>query len=1180
MKQELKIKDVFPILLVALSTVLLLVAFSFTQISGNTEKEAARLSKAVQKRVDILDAYVRKAIDAGRAGTVIGELPEDMVVYYYRYDTLQSWSNQFPVSNDDISTRLVFQRLSNLKDKMDSPLADLSEIPSFMNYGAKWYIVRCCEEGDSKIIAGLEIMNTSITSPINGINPRLCVKERYVIRPLQYSGGDPVIVSKVPLFKVLSDSIVTVQLSYSSALIWIGLILYIIGSVLFLMRDMKLKKFLRMSFGLIIILFSIYLWGRDNYKESGIFSPMIYADGPVLSSLGVVLIFNLAICMISLYLYIVRLRMLRFFLERKRTGKIICGVLMLFSVLFIYVYIGYIFKSIILNSSISLELYKLSNLSFYSIIIYISFLCVLLTTLLQFQMFHTAIRSLTGFDFDPFSRAGRVLFALSVSFYFVIVSNALSAEKEKNKIEVWANRLSMDRDINLENTLNSIEKQIALDPLISSLSVLKNSNSIIVNRIVENYLNHILQNYDVNVSFIRSSDKFSNKEMLKERIKNGIPISENSRFIYKKTTNGLSGYTGLFVYFNPGYGLSRMFLMIDPKSNRERRGYASIIGYAQPERVLIPVKYSYAKYSGNNLLNFNGDYAYPTVVDEIRRDSFLSQNGGHIVLNGYDHFIHILSNEEMIVISRPKTVFFSYLLTLIFVFLMTYLAASVVSLARQRPQSFDKNYYRSWINGVVMSSSLFTLFAMAAISILFVYKKNNDSQRAVMADKINSILPIIEEQFKNVNSTNDFKQDLSDVLAEIGNTTFTDITLYSVGGLVVSTTAPEIFGKMLLGFRMDETVYESIMHKHKRYVINKEKLGNKSYYAIYAPIFNAKGKIVALIGVPYMNGNYDLKTEAINHTITIFTVFIILLILSKFGTSIVVDKMFKPLIEMGHKMNSANINNPEYIIYEREDEISTLVRAYNLMVHDLSDSTKRLAVAERDKAWSGMARQVAHEIKNPLTPMKLQIQRLIRLKKTADPLWTDKFDEVSKLILDHIDILTATANEFSTFAKLYTEKPIEIDLDQMLKDEIAMFDNKENVTFFYVGLENATAIGPKPQLTRVFVNIITNAVQAVEIRQEEERQEGKEPVQGKILVALRNSYVEGYYDIVVEDNGPGVKDENRDKLFTPNFTTKSSGTGLGLAMCRSILERCNATIRYSNSFIYKGACFAIRFPKK
>ena len=211
MKQELKIKDVFPILLVALSTVLLLVAFSFTQISGNTEKEAARLSKAVQKRVDILDAYVRKAIDAGRAGTVIGELPEDMVVYYYRYDTLQSWSNQFSVSNDDISTRLVFQRLSNLKDKMDSPLADLSDIPSFMNYGAKWYIVRCCEEGDSKIIAGLEIMNTSITSPINGVNPRLCVKERYVIRPLQYSGGDPVVVSKVPLFKVLSDSIATVQ---------------------------------------------------------------------------------------------------------------------------------------------------------------------------------------------------------------------------------------------------------------------------------------------------------------------------------------------------------------------------------------------------------------------------------------------------------------------------------------------------------------------------------------------------------------------------------------------------------------------------------------------------------------------------------------------------------------------------------------------------------------------------------------------------------------------------------------------------------------------------------------------------------------------------------------------------------------------------------------------------------
>lgn len=143
-----------------------------------------------------------------------------------------------------------------------------------------------------------------------------------------------------------------------------------------------------------------------------------------------------------------------------------------------------------------------------------------------------------------------------------------------------------------------------------------------------------------------------------------------------------------------------------------------------------------------------------------------------------------------------------------------------------------------------------------------------------------------------------------------------------------------------------------------------------------------------------------------------------------------------------------------------------------------------------------------------------------------------------------------------------------------------MFDNKENITFTYVGIDDATIMGPKPQLTRVFVNLLTNSVQAIDIQQQELAESGAKPVQGNVIISLRNSMKEGYYDIVFEDNGPGVKSENQERLFTPNFTTKSSGTGLGLAMCRSILEKCNADISYSKSFSLSGACFTIHYPKK
>ena len=249
------------------------------------------------------------------------------------------------------------------------------------------------------------------------------------------------------------------------------------------------------------------------------------------------------------------------------------------------------------------------------------------------------------------------------------------------------------------------------------------------------------------------------------------------------------------------------------------------------------------------------------------------------------------------------------------------------------------------------------------------------------------------------------------------------------------------------------------------------------------------------------------------------------------------------------------------------------------MVKELSDSSLQLAQAERDKAWSQMARQVAHEIKNPLTPIKLEIQRLIRLKQKGNPKWEEKFDQVSSVVLEHIDILTDTANEFSTFAKLYSEDPVVMDLDRTLKDQLMIFDNREGIRIRYIGMENALVKAPKPQLIRVFVNLITNAVQAVEIMRKEAQENGEEAPLGRVLICLRNSTRDGCYDVVFDDNGPGVKDENLSKLFTPNFTTKSGGTGLGLAICRNIVEKCDGEISYQKSFSLGGASFTVTLPK-
>ena len=142
-----------------------------------------------------------------------------------------------------------------------------------------------------------------------------------------------------------------------------------------------------------------------------------------------------------------------------------------------------------------------------------------------------------------------------------------------------------------------------------------------------------------------------------------------------------------------------------------------------------------------------------------------------------------------------------------------------------------------------------------------------------------------------------------------------------------------------------------------------------------------------------------------------------------------------------------------------------------------------------------------------------------------------------------------------------------------------MFDNRDDVSITYIGLKDAVVMAPQSQLMRVFINLITNAIQAVEMRRKEQADAGVEPERGRILISLRNSSDDGFYDIVVDDNGTGVSDENLDKLFVPNFTTKSSGTGLGLSICRSIVESCSGTISYSRSFALGGACFTVKLPK-
>ncbi|MDE6870643.1 MAG: hypothetical protein K2J62_00800 [Bacteroidales bacterium] len=1172
--------------------ILALLLFFFSLLinssSSDTDHVAHRTGRRIEKRMAILDRYIEEALESDHSEWLILEdFPEDMVLYRYIYDTLQCWSNQFTVNNDDISSKLVFQRLWSPKVSMSSPLSNVTGEIQYMNFGPKWYLVKSVTDGiNCKVIAGLEIKNSLIENmhkAYNGVNKRLKLSGKFTIMRIMDSGGSIVNVDNTPVFKILSETSQSTPFLANSILRWLALLLISLSSVLYLWTHKSIKTYLINIMLLAVITAIAYIWGIQMQEASTFFSPTIYADGTFMYSLGALTIMNIAIFLGILCTYIVRDEILVHIAKKGgRHRFIIYGSALLILLIAVAAYIVLSLHSLIMNSNISLELYIWSRISLFTIIVYATYSCLMLCMLLIIQMLEPIIHKFSGIRYNVFETRNIIMFAFVCATYFTIASGTLGFKKEQNRMMVLGNKLAVDRDLELELQLRSAEDGIANDQLISAMSMLEQSEKMIINRLTENYLNRISQDYAIKVTICRGNDIKCIREFNRQN-ESGTPVSKGSRFVYTYDSNGQSGYIGSFIYYSSEYGLSRVFIEIEPKANKDDRGYYSILGkFSSPGGVSMPRFYSYAKYVSGTLASYKGTYAYPTRLYGSLKDK-IDEGAGTLKINGFTHFINRINDNEIIIISRrirgvmTYVVTFSYLFFIIFAILFAVFHKN----KDQGDAKFRRNYYRTRINFVLFVSLFATLMAMTLLSVTFVQKRNETNMHNIMSNKISTIQAIFENKCYDMESTADLgTREFSHTIENIGNYTKSDITLYAPNGKVFRSTTPEVFERRIISSRMNKDAYYNIKYRSQRFHIRHEQFGDTRYYSLCAPIINHSGKLLAIIGVPYTEQDYNFKQEALFHAASIVNIFFLLLAITLIVSTSVVNAMFKPLMEMGKKMSSANIHGLEYIIYKRDDEISTLVDAYNRMVHDLSESTKKLTRSERDKAWSEMARQVAHEIKNPLTPIKLEIQRLIRLKQKNSPTWETRFDEVSRIVLEHIDILTDTANEFSTFAKLYTEDPVLIDLDKTLRDQVYIFDNKENIKISYIGFPDAEVMAPRPQLIRVFVNLITNAIQAVEIQQNDSAENGETPGEGKILVSLRNSTKDGYYDVVIEDNGPGVKEENQNRLFTPNFTTKSSGTGLGLAICRNIVEKCDGEITYRRSFVLGGASFIVTLPKK
>lgn len=350
----------------------------------------------------------------------------------------------------------------------------------------------------------------------------------------------------------------------------------------------------------------------------------------------------------------------------------------------------------------------------------------------------------------------------------------------------------------------------------------------------------------------------------------------------------------------------------------------------------------------------------------------------------------------------------------------------------------------------------------------------------------------------------------------------------------------------------------------KRYVERRMAAGER-YQSSYTYIVDKRFKPIGILNIPYFEDNSFSDSELREFLMRQGLGILIVLALAVFLAYLISSYITRSLKTIGKKLDEIRLSktNEKIILEDPSEEIGALVEAYNGMIDELGESAALLAKSEREQAWREMARQVAHEIKNPLTPMRLSVQSFERRFDPKDPGAAEKLTQFADTLIQQIDTLSNIASAFSDFATMPAQQNETLNVVKVVRLALDIF-NEDYITFVS-NEDEVIAKLDRTQLIRVVTNLVKNAVQAIP--------EGRQP---KVVV---NVFSEGdQVKITVADNGSGIAPEDGEKIFEPKFTTKTSGMGLGLGMVKNIVETYRGSINFT-SVPQKGSVFTVSFPK-
>lgn len=984
---------------------------------------------------------------------------------------------------------------------------------------------------------------------------------------------------------------------------------YVIASILFLASFLTGFRLLELA----------HPWLHTHFGME-IFNPKYYAASYFFPSIGDLLLNILAFVWLMAYVYKYRHRIkFQGILAFKPFNYVVLTglIVLVFAVAY---YADRMFSDFITNSNISFDVTNILNLSWLSWlsigIFCLSALCLYLFIQVMYALADTLDISLkerfilflaivlAGLSYRIFTVGFNgffLLFSLLVFFsgwayyknregvnvgvliftiliFAVIASLKLSRYeyfKEHESRKLLATKLVSSDDPNAVLLFLNLEQEILQDSFI--IDHFKNpiaNSKALTNRLQKLYFAGYLSRYEFKAYEYNRKNLKLDSEIFLTNFKNLVlagSVKVSDYFYRVNNTFGFQTYFALLPIKDGGSVLGTLVIELKSKPLSEISSFPELLVDGKIKENTQLKEYSYAYYSDGRLLNQHGKFIYDLYnhdyIGKLRDFVFLNKTD----INGkqYSHLIYQPNKLKLIVISKEISGLIPRLAAVSFIFLTLLLFASLIVVFLWFWSGFA-NYsftfrhfrwkymlssrrllYKTRIQVSMVATVVLTLLITGFITYYNISQQYRQQQEEGILDKVNKISAGLDKTlFSDGKFIGGEQAELSfNNFAEMNGI---DLNLFDVKGNLILSTQPKIYENGLIARKMAPLAYMYLNTLQKAECINHEAIGLCSFITAYVPLRNGKNEAIAYLGLPYFSNEKDFQERIGVFINALVNVYALVFVAIGFFAVFVANRITGPLTLIQKSLSQTKIGQRnEPIVWQRNDEIGNLIKEYNNMIAALEESAQKLARSERETAWREMAKQVAHEIKNPLTPLKLGVQLLEKAWREKDENFDRKFERFSKSFVEQIESLAHIASEFSNFAKMPDTVLEKVNLADIIKQSINLYRqfDQTDIIFKNTTAPNLFIKGDKDQLLRCFNNLIKNAIEA--------RVEGRKSL---IKIDMHNS--EHNLFVEIHDNGSGIAESLRPRIFTPNFTTKSSGTGLGLAFVKQAIGNMNGNISY------------------